>query len=742
MVRRTLAAIRTFLPVLHCQRSDTDWLVHAIDGFLPGVVSPSDIPVTKLKPRRGMITEYPVFSALAAQPVEPNNRLTVRRLQALYLLAIGALESDLSDPSYRSSIASAGRACRVLARGSLIDGRLLQIAQTAVSPESLCDSLERLADAAEEWASDDSRKAVEALRPLMRYVRDDLTPRRVSRRTGGRRNKSAPVQSELISDENTGRQEWYKLTHDTLPVGQRAERQANGLPSIPETTRSTLFHATPSSRNDKFPAHTQTDYQANQRLILRARAFKTGVQLIPNRTDTLHDAALVPLVSPSGDWSKGLNSPQLTEAMLGTMLLLGCEVDALEKLRVWSSREDVPDPPLVGGVVLRTQEFVLPIHRLPESWQPAPESRAEHRSTHTSLYLPTPTILPVAQRLFAHAAQRCGQTLFEKRDFAAAIDAAVSAINAIHQTQITATRLARHLWRATYELDSDSAEALLLSYSHRESNDPRLYYYAPARSHLARQYFRVWRGLAARIGLRAGGQSQPSADQDGHVGSAAVPRLDAIQATIRQLVADVRSLVATKGRRSVAQWVAIHNAMTVYVIRQIQWLTGIRAVLDPVELDLYDPASGYLGVIDKDSDDRYGARAVWLIEPIRHQVEIYKEKVQSATGAIFQQSDLSAAFRLIDPETHQIQEVDREALLAVTPDYPFAPNAHRHYMRTRLRELGVNAGFVDAWLGHGGVGREPYARHSALSPDDVRRAVAPALLTIWEELGWAILPNR
>lgn len=182
--------------------------------------------------------------------------------------------------------------------------------------------------------------------------------------------------------------------------------------------------------------------------------------------------------------------------------------------------------------------------------------------------------------------------------------------------------------------------------------------------------------------------------------------------------------------------------MTVYVIRQIQWLTGIRAVLDPVELDLYDPVSGYLGVIDKDSDDRYGARAVWLIEPVRHQVEIYKEKVQSATGAIFGQSDLRAAFRLISPETLQIQEVDRKALLAFTPDYPFAPNAHRHYMRTRLRELGVNAGFVDAWLGHGGVGREPYARHSALSPDDVRRAVSPALLAIWEELGWEILPNQ
>lgn len=516
MVRCTLVAVRPLLSELHCERTDADWLVKAIDELVPELTPPSDVPVGAVKFRRGMISEYPVFSALAAQPVEPSNRLTVRRLQAIYLLAVVDRELSISDPRYRSSIASAGRACRVLARASMIDGRVHQIAQTAVSPEALCNSLERLADSAEEWASDDSRKAFEGLRALMRYVRDDLTPRQVTRRNGGRSRRSAPVQSELIVDENTGRREWYKLTHDTLSDGQRAERQAEGLPSTPETTRATLFHATPSSRNDKFPAHTQTDYQANQRLVLRARAFKAGVQPIPNRTETLHDPALVPLVSPGGDWSKGLSSPLLTEVMLGTMLLLGCEAEALEKLEVWSDREDVPDPPLVGGVVLRTEEFVLPFHRVPDSWQPAPEAQAQHRSIHAGLYVPIPTILPIAQRLLAHAARRCGQTLFEKTDFAANTEPAIATINQKYHTQLSPTRVARHLWRATYDLDSDPAEALLLSYSHRESNDPRLYYYAPARSHLAEQYLRVWHGLAARIGLRTSRQQQLPTDQHGY----------------------------------------------------------------------------------------------------------------------------------------------------------------------------------------------------------------------------------
>jgi hypothetical protein len=63
-------------------------------------------------------------------------------------------------------------------------------------------------------------------------------------------------------------------------------------------------------------------------------------------------------------------------------------------------------------------------------------------------------------------------------------------------------------------------------------------------------------------------------------------------------------------------------------------------------------------------------------------------------------------------------------------------------MRTRLRELGVDGGAVDAWMGHGGIGREPYARHSAISPAALRDMVTPALERIWEELGWEVLPGR
>src|SRR5699024_5781602 len=158
---------------------------------------------------------------------------------------------------------------------------------------------------------------------------------------------------------------------------------------------------------------------------------------------------------------------------------------------------------------------------------------------------------------------------------------------------------------------------------------------------------------------------------------------------------------SARGRRSKKQWVELHNLLTAYVVIQIQWLTGIRAVRDPIELELYDPSSGFLGVIDKDSDDQYGARVVWLVDPVRTQVERYINYIKNTTRNIFGQVEPEAAFRLIEPSKMTVAVIDRPFLTSHFPGKGYSVNAHRHYFRTRMREFGVDAGFVDAWLGHG-----------------------------------------
>lgn len=742
LVHRTLKDLSGFLVDLHCVRSDSGWLADAVAQLLIGV--PIEGSESRLGPRRGIISDFPIFSALAAQPIHQRHHRLLRRLQALYLLAAGDRELYVVGSRYQSPLASAGRACRRVARGVLKDDRVRAAALAASSPEELCDSLEQFVGPGEVWSSRGDETVVRELLPLLRDVRDDRTPRFVT--PGKRRNVSSRKNVQTLTETSVrgGRIQRYRLIEDSMSAEHSAELRSEGLAATHETTRPSLYVASPPTRNSEFPADDLTDYQANQRLILRARAFKSGQQPVPNRTDTIHEPALLALITLGDRWDlqDALDPDQEAETMLAAMLLFGCEAEDLAELRVWSARTDVPGATLVAGIVLGSQEIVLPVPNVPDGWAPPPEHHSEFREVHASVCLPVPGFLPIGKGLLAHAIGRSGQTLFDHReDWAGKVDDVIKRLNSRYCTELTRPRVAKYLWSAIHELEGDMAEALFLSYGHRESNDPRLYYYAPTRDHLARQYMRIWREAAEAVGIDSGIEARLTR-QGGHVGSAAVPRRRSIQTTVRTLQDHVQALISGRGRRRPERWVLIHNTLTVYVVRQIQWLTGVRAVRDPIELDLYDPQSGFLAVIDKDSDDQYGARVVWLIDPLREQISRYLTRVEAATRAIFGRSELDAAFRFIDPYTLDVQPNDLRSLMAYSPGYPYAPNAHRHYIRTRLRELGVDAGFVDAWLGHGGIGREPYARHSALAPIMMRQAVQPALMTIWKELGWAVLPSQ
>ena len=88
----------------------------------------------------------------------------------------------------------------------------------------------------------------------------------------------------------------------------------------------------------------------------------------------------------------------------------------------------------------------------------------------------------------------------------------------------------------------------------------------------------------------------------------------------------------------------------------------------------------------------------------------------------------------------EVAAISIKALRNVLPSsYPFRLNAQRHYLRTRLRELGVPAQTIDALLGHGAPGQEPYATHSCYSVQRMRREVEPALRSLSEKAGWVLL---
>ncbi|MDT8321683.1 MAG: hypothetical protein RQ826_14270 [Xanthomonadales bacterium] len=528
----------------------------------------------------------------------------------------------------------------------------------------------------------------------------------------------------------------------------RVELQVEGLPPEHETTRETLYAEFPSSRNPEFPSRGLSEYQAQQRLILRARAYKTSQQQAPNRREMLHEPALAPLLHPRGPVAppKDSDLDWTLDTLLGFMVVTGCTAEDLRDVRVWSTHSKVPRRPPALGVVAEYSEFVMPVARLPDCWQPNSEMRHHFRRPANHYYLKIPTHLPIGKRIVELASRRlesgllCGDSLGPTDQLPTKLQGRISKLNDVHHTHLTLNRISQFLSSAIYALDGDMAESLLISYRHRRSNDPRLYYHSTQSAYLQHQYRRLWGAKSERPELEGTRRIRVLRSLDPDIGSAAVPYRESIIAFVQSMKEQIDGLMGERGRRTASRWIEIHNALTAYVIRQVQWLTGIRAVRDPIELPLYAARSGFLGVIDKDSSDEYGARVVWLIEPVQKQIETYLKYVDSATRPIFGDVNREAAFRFIG-EGASIQQVNQRRLGQYLPTYPFAPNSHRHYLRTRLREKGVDGGIVDAWMGHGGIGAEPYARHSAMSPVVMREAAEPALKSIWEELGWEVLPG-
>ena len=738
-VRHTMSRILPDVEELTSRATAANWLVAPLRRMaVPAPTSGSE--TLRPKPSRGCITDYPVFAALANQPAVAEQADLARKLQALYLVSVSLREHHIVHGQYRSPVASAGRACRRVADGSYSDERIGAIIRRSTTPESMCNQLERLQHSKRVLIEKDWR-VVSALLPLLRDVRDDRDPR--TKPTGGKRkSKPRTIANVDPTDEHAAYQP-YAVVDEHPDEETRAELRLEGLYPGHEITREALYAETPRSRNTDFSAEHMSEYQAYQRLDLRARAYKASQQLVPNRRVTLFPPALTPLLHPSGavEPLKKSQEQWTLDTLLGFILLTGCTVEDLFDVRVWSTHSQVPHQPPALGVIREHAEFVVPVARLPDSWRPGTEFRHHFRRPANRFYLPIPTHLPIGERILALASRYpdegrlCGDSLGPTEQLREKLQDRISLLNDAHHTHLTFNRISRYLSSAIYALDGDMAEALLMSNRHRRYNDCRLYYYSTQNDHLRHQYRRLWGAEPNR--------PEPDAltkPLNPDIGSAAVPYHNSICNFVGSMQERVAALTARRGRRTAARWLEIHNALTAYVIRQIQWMTGIRAVRDPIELPLYVSRSGFLGVIDKDSNDEYGARVVWLIEPVQQQIQIYLQYVDSATRSIFGQVDREAAFRFIG-ERSEILQVNQRRLKHFLPDYPFAPNSHRHYLRTRLREKGVDGGIVDTWMGHGGIGAEPYARHSAMSPAVMRDAARDALNSIWQELGWVVLPR-
>ncbi len=694
--------------------------------------APSPVqPTSPRHPLQGSIGKYPEHAALwtaADAGVDPHGL----RFAHLVILAAAYWKPDMSgDENYSSTRREAGLACRQAAKDEPLARLILEAGSTCSSVKDLGKAFE---GAAAKLSDDpESARRLSALARLLRYAIGEDTPH--ARGPQVRERRIEGDEEDLEGEPPAGA--------SLLQTGgeRKLERDLVRLGAAPAGEGCAPSHAIVGCQDLGLEYHRdlRAKYGVAQH---RARAITSAAQHLPMASDRLQLHDLTVLL----DWfSKGdpdSSSPYRDAAL--TAFLTGLPSDGLPRVRVAQSPPALNADPDVVVLDLSTLSWWLPKLVLKDAFTPDEEERELYWPTDDRLALPISRSFPGVPRLVARAVKIHNGLLFREpaNSLREGIRRELNVLNQRFGSRLSLRRISDFLSRFTADRADDRTLDSLLSAAPEPSGaDARLYYYAPRTSSLTARYTESLKWVDK---LHRGG-APPAIDQNvianqlasRRIGSRGVAQPDVLKTNIKNIAADLAPV--GRGRKTVRALIYFHNRLTAYTARMAYWATGVRAVGDPIEFELIDLRSGYIGISDKDQDSFQDSRIVWLPPLVRRQLRAYEVHREHMLAILSREG-----FNL--PKTW-LFFIDGVSCIAVTPsglavfqpDWRFRANAQRHFLCTELRERGVPGSAVDAWLGHGAYGQEAYGQYSCLSPAEVRDCIGPTLENLINEQGWAVI---
>lgn len=251
------------------------------------------------------------------------------------------------------------------------------------------------------------------------------------------------------------------------------------------------------------------------------------------------------------------------------------------------------------------------------------------------------------------------------------------------------------------------------------------------------------------------------------VGSSIMPDKDGVKNLVRKLKASIRD---TRNIELADRIVTYHNQYALYTACMLSYSTGSRATKYPFWLPSdIDITTGFAVISDKDSNDYYNSRLVWLPDVCVQQLKNYNEYMnvlmnrlpviapdlftklteqlkndsilRSRSSEIERQEDMIPyIFFMRDSNNRKknswIESSAEEIFRRIRGQLPLPLNVNRHYLRTRLREEGCPEEIVNAFMGHWHDGQEPFGKYSSLSPLTYRNILKKYLPKIIKLDGW------
>ena len=739
-------------------------------------------------PLRGYYDKNPVYVAIWQRPGSPSDQRTYFQLLAHALIAVailrertdrqknhGVLEQELDHFNINSALLAV-RNLSVPENLFILEA----LPDLTVGPETLLGIFEK---------SCDDLAPLKVLlkyllhirRPPHRQEHGSLQPREQLIKPNPRNH--LPARMSEIHSNHDPEQEEAANTFDLLQLPAVEEKKARDIESLgcsPTEISSGVEIISPRMKEADYKQVKSPGQKVGNK-----RRIKTQLAMLNQRLTSRWEVlslyevsvcltAIADLIVQK-EKSKYLpdnTSSRELSALLSTLFWFGQRPEKVIKLKIYTyaPSTDDTDP---GFVTITEQDCywwtkpaVPERKKLPDEVQ---QSQAYITVSNFALFSGI-GIEPITSAYNVNSHRRRSTKLFPKdlTVYKKMLSDFFSYVNSHHATRLTANRVSDYLFDVISRQEgADLATAMfIIGREHFLGRNPSYYTSIPV-THLQALYKKVCGEVRQRhFSERPRDNQRPidndlpehgeKKDQASHVGSPFRPT----QQTVSNLVSELQTSLdkAEKSGLSALKLMRLHNNMSRYTAFLIAYSTGFRAIRDPflssAEID-WD--SGFAVLSDKDNEDSYNSRLIWLPPVCLQQLRLFRQHQQNALYRF--NVLIPGLFSMLDrprrdaPGRYMFfakEDEESKEYLAVTIGptllgrrlrsvYALPFNSSRHYLRSNLLERQCPVEVVNAFMGHFERGEEPWGIYSGLSPLVYRDILKDKLVPLLKEDGWEAL---
>jgi len=594
---------------------------------------------------------------------------------------------------------------------------------------------------------------------VARYVRDNIIPKT-------KNIISLPVQKPDInigtSDEESGCT--ISLHRDTkFVIHTIQKKESMYLDSSEDDSGAELI----TFRNDDEKNSINKTRSVDQQVYLSPRAknhLAISNQKLKHKWETLDKTEIKILIAAISDISnKGqlskfyVNKIAVNEfiAFISLMLLAGQKPDRLIQFKIYRKKQKLYQQPGIL-IVTGSQPKLLIISATPDR-KVKPDTNQKKYTLKTTNYilLDIPKSLETAlMRYIQNNLPRSATELFAKNIDKYIVDLKlfIKIINSKYFCRITINRISACLFdKIAGHPDADIVTAMYITGTQDFLGFSQSFYTSISSKTLQATYSHISANImATETNIKSIKKSFD--DNEEYIGSPFVPKRSSVQNLVSNLLAGIKKTNAGDFRDKPA---LAHYHMLRYTVFMVAFATGFRAVKEPIILmNEIDLQTGFAVISDKDSEDWYNSRLVWLPQVCIQQLKYFWEHATRIFSTIHnldpKASNLQSK-RNRDFTIQAVQFINSKGkittagpkILAKSVEYffPLKINSGRHYLRSNLLSRSCPIEIIDAFMGHGERGEEAFGCFSGLSPHEYSEILSEYLVPILDEDGWLALPG-